>query len=90
MHCFTFIMSDVWCNNNDVSPRGTLCKNNDQSLSTTFRNNSSFSEVLQISAIAEEGVALSQYLAISDLLTNFGKGGIASKSLEVSAFVVWS
>ena len=47
-------------------------------------------DFLQISAIAEEGVALSQYLAISDLLTNFRKGGIASKFLEGSAFVVWS
>ena len=54
--------------------RGTLCKNNDQSLPEKSRNNSSFGDFLQISAIAEEGVALSQYLAISDLLTNFGKG----------------
>ena len=80
-------MSDVWCNNNDVSPRGTLCKIMIslflQLFATTLR-------LVKFCAIAEEGVALSQYLAISDLLTNFRKGGIASKFLEGSAFVVWS
>ena len=51
--------------------RGTLCKNNDQSLFATFRNNSSLGDFLQISAIAEEGVANS---VISDFLTHFGQG----------------
>ena len=60
-------MSDFLRNNNDVSPRATLCKNNDQSLSETFRNNSSFSEVLQISAIAEEGVAMPQPPIFGDI-----------------------
>ena len=61
--------------------RGTLCKNNDQSLFATFRNNSSLGDFLQISAIAEEGVAMSQYSVISDFWTHFGKGWIVSKSL---------